>query len=67
MTLKDIMTTHMSESADFLRDSPEYRNAIPGTISSTIQADTMMKAWSPGWYHWFRLSVAGWVPFGVSV
>lgn len=58
MTLKDIMTTHRSESADFLRDRPEYRKAIPGTMSRTMHAETMMKAWSPDWYHWFRFSVS---------
>lgn len=44
MTEKDIMTTHMRDRADFLRDNPEYRNAMPGTINNTMQAETRMKA-----------------------
>lgn len=47
MTEKDIMETHIKDKADFLRDNPEYRNAMPGTISSTMQDETRMKAWSP--------------------
>ncbi len=58
MTLKDIMTTQMSERADFLRDRPEYRKAMPGTMSKTMHAEMMMKAWSPDWYHWFKFSVS---------
>jgi hypothetical protein len=46
-TENDIMTTHIRDKADFLRESPEYRNAIPGTISRTRHADMIMKAWSP--------------------
>lgn len=57
MTLKDIMTTQIRDKADFLRDRPEYRNAMPGTMSKTMHAETMMKAWSPDWYHWFKFSV----------
>lgn len=58
MTLKDIIHTHMSDRADFLRARPEYRKETPGTMSNTMHAATMMKAWSPDWYHWFKFSVA---------
>ena len=58
MTLKDIIHTQMSDNADFLLARPEYKKAIPGIMSNTIQAATMIKAWSPDWYHWFRFSVA---------
>lgn len=59
MTEKDIITTQSMERADFLRARPEYRKAMPGTMRRTRQAERMMKAWSPDWYHWLRFSVAG--------
>ncbi len=59
MTLKAIMQTQIKERADFLRARPEYRKATPGTMIRTMHEATMMKAWSPDWYHWFRFSVAG--------
>lgn len=31
---------------------------MPGIMINTIHEATMMKAWSPEEYHWFRFSVA---------
>lgn len=31
---------------------------MPGIMIKTMHEATMMKAWSPDWYHWFRFSVA---------
>lgn len=31
---------------------------MPGIMINTIHEATIMKAWSPDWYHWFRFSVA---------
>jgi hypothetical protein len=46
------------DSADFLRARPEYKNPRPGIMSRTIHDATIMNAWSPDWYHWFKFSVA---------
>lgn len=57
-TLNDITVTQMSDNADFLRARPEYKKAIPGTMSKTIADETMMYAWSPALNGKLRLSTA---------
>jgi hypothetical protein len=58
MTEKEPIQAHIIERADFRRASPEYRNPRPGIMSKTMHDATMINAWSPDWYHWFRFVVA---------
>ncbi|KND96471.2 hypothetical protein QG37_07207 [Candidozyma auris] len=46
----DIITTQMAESADFLLDKPEYRNAKPGTITQ-IAEDAMVNNNTSDWLY----------------